>query len=325
MALPNDAKSRRFTASSYPTPVARLGLRGVAELWIKNDGVINSRYGGNKVRKLERILPAALASGARRIVTLGAAGSHHVLATTLFAGELGLPVCAALFPQPWSEHAERTLSCSLAHGLTPLVSRSLAHALLRARRARREGDYYVPAGGANVLGTEGFMHAVRELAEQIAAGELPEPDVIVAPLGTGGTVAGLLAGVVRHGLASRVVGVEVTRAYGLTRPLVLHLARRASGARLGLLAAKLDVETGHAGRGYGHATERSSAAQRIAAEAGLTLDATYTAKAFAKALELAGQAAPRRVLYWHTLSAIHPELPAAPAIGLQGLETLFVR
>src|SRR4051812_6441451 len=67
----------------FPTPVARLpGLVAPSvELWIKHDDLSGTVYGGNKVRKLEFLLGEARARGARRLVTLGAIGSHHVLAT----------------------------------------------------------------------------------------------------------------------------------------------------------------------------------------------------------------------------------------------------
>jgi len=61
-------------------------------------------YGGNKVRKLEYLLADARARGATRLVTIGAVGSHHVLATTLYGGREGFRVEAALVPQPRTEH-----------------------------------------------------------------------------------------------------------------------------------------------------------------------------------------------------------------------------
>ena len=72
----------------YPTPAQRVdGLSAPgSELWIKRDDRTNDVYGGNKVRKLEWLLADAKERGATRVVTVGAAGSHHVLATTYSAG-----------------------------------------------------------------------------------------------------------------------------------------------------------------------------------------------------------------------------------------------
>ena len=93
--------------TGLPSPVRQLPLTGAegAELWIKDDGAIGQLYGGNKLRKLQFILPHAQSRGARRLVTVGAVGSHHVLATALLAKTIQLPLTALLFPQPRSDHA----------------------------------------------------------------------------------------------------------------------------------------------------------------------------------------------------------------------------
>src|SRR5436853_7909412 len=71
-----------------PTPVHRLEAlgrdAGVAELWIKRDDQTGTVYGGNKVRKLEWLLADALARGHRTVLTTGAVGSNHALATTIY-------------------------------------------------------------------------------------------------------------------------------------------------------------------------------------------------------------------------------------------------
>src|SRR5438128_3131560 len=75
----------------YPTPVQRLDdlSTSSSELWVKRDDLTSDVYGGNKVRKLERILEAARAKGARRIVTFGTAGSHQALAMTVHGRRAG--------------------------------------------------------------------------------------------------------------------------------------------------------------------------------------------------------------------------------------------
>ena len=106
---------------SYPTPVTRLAAAaraggvdpGVA-LWCKRDDLTSPVYGGNKVRKLEHLLDEARASGAKRIVTIGAIGSHHMLATALYGGRAGFVVEGVLAPQPWSPHRRRAMRLSRA-------------------------------------------------------------------------------------------------------------------------------------------------------------------------------------------------------------------
>ncbi|MFO0571313.1 MAG: pyridoxal-phosphate dependent enzyme [Polyangiaceae bacterium] len=312
----------------FPTPVfrARELERGTTELWVKHDGVSAEPYGGNKVRKLEWILGAARARHPRRLLTTGAGGSHHVLATAVYAARVGIPVAAVLCPQPHTAHAEATLRASLGLGVEPYRVGSMASVPFGVARAFRRGDLFVPAGGSSALGSYGYARAVGELSAQIRAGELPEPDVIVVPLGSGGTAAGILVGVLRERLGCRVIGVSVAVGARVGRAVVLALARavarlEADAPTTLQLARALEVDARHLGAGYGHATDAGARATARARSVGLELDPTYTAKTFARALEEAHADGPdtasgraRVVLYWHTLSSrsLAPLLEAAP-------------
>jgi len=315
-----------------PSPVrAYPELRGANELWVKDDGALHPLYGGNKVRKLPRILARAVSVGARRILTFGPAGSHHVLTTALFAREYGLEVAAVLSPQPGTPHAEQMLRAIAAQGIELHAAPSVAAIPLAFARALRPGDYVVGPGGSNVLGALGYAEAAAELRAQITAGSLPAPDAIVVALGSGGTAGGLLAGLVENGLGAELIGVQTVGGY-LARPHALYLARRvlARGGRgLSADARRFVVERSELGRGYGAPTRASERAARRAADIGLCLDPTYTAKAFAHALELLEARAGRRrvILYWHTLSAapLEPLLVGAPALEAlpRGLRALL--
>ena len=304
----------------YPTPLSRLESLSTdnAELWLKNDGLTNPNYGGNKVRKLERLLATAEKKGARRLVTFGAAGSHHVYATTLFARERGLPVAAFITPQMRTPHAEVMLRATVATDADLIPLTASAEALAGIRRAWRPGDFMIPPGGSNLDGVWGYVEAVRELAEQLGPDDSEIPDAIVAPLGSGGTVAGLAAGVLREGLPCQVVGVPVVQMYGGAKPLALALAAGATMKDRGApellrLSRLLSVDPGFLGDGYGKPTAEGQEAQQIGSDVGLALDPTYTAKAFAKAVAMIrnapspGKPGKRlKILYWHTLSAIEP-------------------
>jgi len=296
-----------FPEPAYPTPLrlySELSSKH-CELWIKNDGLTHPVYGGNKVRKLRPLLAEARARRCSRVLTFGAAGSHHVLATTVFARAAGLSAAAVLAPQRWSEHAEMTLRAALAGGLEvhagsprKLLSRVLFDAIDRH-------TYVIPPGGSNVLGTLAYADAAAELAAQLELEGVPKPDAVVVALGSGATCAGLLAGFAVAGLATHVHGVLVAHNPG-ARLLVLGLARAALRRR-GLPwrsgATQLRVESGYVGPGYAANTPAGERAVRAAARVGLDLDSTYTAKAFACAQALVANTRCRRVLYWHTLSA----------------------
>ena len=70
------------------------------EVWLKDDGAYGAPHGGNKVRKLEWILPDVEARGRRTIVTVGGLATNHGLATAVWGRERGLRTALALVDQP---------------------------------------------------------------------------------------------------------------------------------------------------------------------------------------------------------------------------------
>jgi len=312
----------RLVLGHYPTPVQRLGglCAPGCELWVKRDDQTNREYGGNKVRKLEWVLGDARARGVARIVTVGGAGSHHVLATTHFAKQIGIAVAAVLVPQPASEHAALVLRASQAQGVRAFRVRSWAAAVPVLAWRMATGAHFVPLGGSSVLGSMGYVDAARELAAQVRTGALPEPDVCVVPLGSGGTAAGLAAGFEAERLRTRVVGVCVASPAWASRIASLWLARACAkkvgvARSLAAVRARLSADTRFIGAGYGHPTQDGEAATDLARAEGLVLDPTYTAKAFACALWHVHSRAAPNILYWHTLSSA----PMEPLLGPQSL------
>jgi 1-aminocyclopropane-1-carboxylate deaminase/D-cysteine desulfhydrase-like pyridoxal-dependent ACC family enzyme len=316
----------------YPTPVEPLEAlsRKGSALWVKRDDKTHPLYGGNKVRKLERILEEARQKGHARLATVGAAGSHHVLATAVFGAQAGLDVEAAVVPQRRTPHAEENLRADLAAGarLYPRRTYLGAGLFLLSRLGRA---YVVPAGGSNVAGAMGYVDAADELAAQVKAGVMPEPDVVVVTVGSGGTAAGLAAGLARTGLRTRVVGVVVaTPVFAvawMTRRLVARCFRRVGGVDRAALRGRLVLDARYLGAGYGEPTAKGAWAEERAAEVGLALDPTYTAKCFGAALDLVRAGEHRTILYWHTLSSapMGPLLEGAPAMGsiAPGLQRLL--
>jgi D-cysteine desulfhydrase len=311
-----------FRFGSYPTPVQRVDALSTAgsDFWVKRDDRTAEGYGGNKVRKLEHLLADALSHGAKRVVTLGAAGSHHVLATAYFGRRVGLEVEAVLVPQPRTQHVLDVLRADLALGLRAFPVKSWAGAPLATLHRVALGARFIPLGGSSVVGSMGYVSAARELAQQIRSGMLPEPDVCVVALGSGGTAAGLAVGFEAEGLRTQVVGVCVSPPAWALR-LGSHLLARACARRAGVPAtlssirSRLSTDSRFLGRGYGWAVAAGDEATRLAMDtAGIALDPTYTAKAFASALWHVRARRGRHILYWHTLSsaALAPLLEGAP-------------
>jgi D-cysteine desulfhydrase len=300
---------------TFPTPVAPAPSLGDG-IWIKREDRSSPAYGGNKVRKLEFLLGDALARGRRSVMTLGGTGSNHVLATAVHARALGMGATrAVLFPQPHTDEVTHKVAAHARLGIVttraakPLVPFAMVQGIAAAFARGAGVPYMIPPGGSSPVGTLGYVSAGLELAEQIAAGALPVPDLVYAPLGSGGTVAGLMIGLRLAGLATKVVGVQVVPAPWVTVGATLRLANRTAA-----LLARHDVKPGRftrgdlrfvadqLGPGYGSTTDAATRAVARAAQAGVPLETTYSGKALAALLAdgerglLAGQ----RVLFLAT-------------------------
>src|SRR5688500_8254929 len=281
-----------------------------APLWVKRDDLAAATMGGNKVRALEYLL-AGVQPG-EMLLTGGGEGSTHVLAVAVHASRLRARVHAVRWRHEMHDTAEKVArralrECAVVETrATPIGGMLWALAQRVTRRGR-----WIPFGGTSPLGILGHVNAALELADQVEAGELPMPTRVVVPLGTGGTAAGLALGFAAAGMPTRVIGARVVPRIASGRARVVHLARstarwvrRTTGVALPMLRRDA-LHVAH--EAYGGAYGRVSALATDAAVAmeratGLRLDATYSAKAFAIALRVAG-AEDGVTVFWSTFDA----------------------
>jgi len=214
----------------FPTPVQKLvqlGRQiGLDSLFIKRDDLSGKVYGGNKIRKLEFILGNALRTKVNEVLTFGAAGSNHALATAIYAKQLGLNSISMLVPQLNAHYVRRNLLMSYHCGaelhlypniplIMPLAALAVLYQLLRHRLKRGQLPRVIPIGGSSPLGVVGFVNAAFELKEQILRGEIPEPDYIYVASGSMGTAAGLTLGLRAINSKTRVISVRVNSDSGV--------------------------------------------------------------------------------------------------------------
>jgi len=298
----------------YPTPVEELprlrtALGNSPRLLVKRDDAIGFAFGGNKVRKIELVLADALEAGADTLVTIGGVHSNHVRVTAAAAARVGLGcvlVINGARPQRPTGNAR----------LDELLGAEIRYVPGRADRAPRMREvieelkragrrpYEVPLGSSTPLGAMGYARAVEELAAQGFA-----PDAIVVSSSSGGTLAGLLAGVELVGLKARVTAVSPDDPAGAIAALVARIIE-GMGPLLGVdggalaRARPIEVDDSHVGEGYGIPTPASSEAISLCARReALFLDPTYTAKAMGALIAYirAGRFRPdQTVLFWHT-------------------------
>jgi D-cysteine desulfhydrase len=184
---------------------------------------------------------------------------------------------------------------------------------LRDEIALRDGiePFVIPFGGTNSRGTIGFVNAAIELAGQIEAGALPEPDLIYVAYGSTGTASGLAIGLAAVALRTSVVGVRVVPAES-TNP---ERTRRVMEEAIDLLReldagfprvrpenVALEVRDGFLGGGYATATAESLEAVALAKANDMHLETTYTGKALAALVAdaRAGRLAGKTALFWNT-------------------------
>jgi len=277
------------------------------QLLVKRDDCTGLALGGNKARKLEHLCREALARGCDVLVTGGGPQSNHVRMTGAAANRLGLEchvVLAASDRDPTTESGNVLLDALLGVHIHAIDGRDYYDieagieelAARLARQGRR--PYAIPVGGASVTGVAAYADAADELRAQLGDARV---DWVVVADGSGGTHAGLLAGL---GDDVRVLGVDVG-----TRPDLREVVPRLAAAcaeQTGRPAppAAIELDVDHFGAGYGAITDSALEAMSLAARTeGLVLDPVYTGKAMAGLISAVRS---RRIgpddtaVFWHT-------------------------
>jgi D-cysteine desulfhydrase len=270
-----------------PTPVQPMDRLGAAlglepgRLWVKRDDLTGLAGGGNKVRKLEHLCADALAQGCDTLVTGGGEQSNHVRMTAAAANRLGLACTIVLASDPVPvptgniviDHLlgpEIVWAGPIAY--YPLEQRMRAEAERLEAAGRR--PYLIPVGGASTIGELGYVVAALELLEQ-----LPSPALVVTADGSGGTHAGLAAGL---GSLDLVLGVDAGTRPDLDDVVPVKAAAVAELAGLPAPRGTVVVDHDRFGDGYGAPTASCREALDLAARhEGLVLDPVYTGKALA--------------------------------------------
>jgi D-cysteine desulfhydrase len=309
---------RRYTPN--PTPLepmpALSAALGGPELWVKRDDLLGLAAGGNKTRKLEFLVADALAQGADTLITVGAVQSNHCRLTLAAAVKEGLKCQLVLEQRVPGSYREDASGNNFLYQLLGVeriqvvdAGTDLAAAmqgLADELAAQGRKAYVIPGGGSNALGALGYVACAEEIMDQ--SFELGVAfDRMVASSGSGGTHAGLLAGL--HGVNANLplTGVSV-RAAKAPQEEKIHGLAQATADLLGVKSPVprelVEVVDDYVGPGYSLPTASMvEAVQLFARHEGILLDPVYTGKTAAGLIGLirAGRFAPNeRVLFLHT-------------------------
>jgi 1-aminocyclopropane-1-carboxylate deaminase/D-cysteine desulfhydrase-like pyridoxal-dependent ACC family enzyme len=324
----------RVRLATLPTPLERAerledALRGegcaqVPRLYLKRDDLLSLGMGGNKVRNLEFSIGQALDDGATDIVTAGRPQSNHCRLTAAACARNGL-------------RAHLVVTGSRPHNLTGslLLDEMLGAKIYftgsddRALRAYwvevvagsmaqfGRTSYVLPVGGSDARGALGHALAALELVQQLKG--IGEPlSAIALATATGGTQAGMLAGLRKLGVNTQVHGFAVAKHAEELRADVFALASEVAADIRGPSIAEGDVLLDGAmlGAGYGVPSAAGvAAAELLARSHGIFADPVYTAKALAGLLTMVRNgrfASSETVVFIHTggTPALFADLPA---------------
>jgi D-cysteine desulfhydrase len=264
---------------------AAIGLEP-GDLWIKRDDWLGLGGGGSKLRKLARLCAKARADGATTLVTGGAAQSNHARLTAAAARRLGFDVTLVLAAADHDRLGgnlalDGVFGADVVWTNGPLSGLAAELERVAAEIADRGGrPAVIPFGGSNVLGAAGYRECAKEILR-----DAPNVDHVVVPVGSGGTMAGLIAGLG----AERVLGGH-SGALADPRAAVAELCGELTGQDIAPDDLRLDE--GVAGDGYERPTEASLRAMDLAAvNEALVLDPVYGAKAMAALVDAVASSA----------------------------------
>ncbi|MFC0804845.1 1-aminocyclopropane-1-carboxylate deaminase [Ensifer sp. P24N7] len=328
-------KFERYPLTFGPTPIEKLDrlgkhLGGKVEIYAKREDCNSGlAFGGNKLRKLEYIIPDAIASNADTLVSIGGVQSNHTRMVAAVAAKIGMK--CLLVQESWVPHEDAVYDrvgnillsrimgaeVRLVDGGFDIGIRCSWEQALDEVKSRGGRPYAIPAGASvhkyGGLGYVGFAEEVRAQEKQLGFAF----DYIVVCTVTGSTHGGMLVGFAKDGRQHNVIGIDASATPAQTKAQVLNIARHtAKLVDLGMEVVEDDVvlHEEYAYPCYGMPSEKTKHAIRLCARLeGIITDPIYEGKSMQGMIDLVQKGffpEGSRVLYAH--------LGGAPAINGYG-------
>ena len=315
-------KINRVALATLPTPLESGGkLQSGANLWVKRDDLTGLGVGGNKARKLEFLCGEALNNNATCLVTVGAAQSNHCRMTAAAGARLNLPTHLVLSGvKPKRLEGNQMLSSMFGAQLhhTGFEANDWAN-LETARNTLTEElisdgqrPHSIPIGGSTAVGAIGYAVAFDEIITQCESQDFVA-DAIVFTTSSGGTHAGLIAGLIRarannpRKVLPKIIGIGVAKGVALNAIRVAKLANQTLTLLDEPTRATLEdviIDANYMGSDYAMPTQAAAEATTWAAHRGAwVLDPVYSAKGFSGLLgrDAKGEfAADSNIVFIHT-------------------------
>jgi D-cysteine desulfhydrase family pyridoxal phosphate-dependent enzyme len=320
------SKFPRAGIAFLPTPIHPMrnlaNSLGFDELWIKRDDLTGISFGGNKARKIEYLIGDALEKEADTIVTVGSVQSNHCRQTAAFAAVTGLR-CLLLLAGDEPDDVQANLLLDKLYGAevtffpgeTAFDVNDRLESVTDTLQDQGFNPYAVPIGASNALGCMAYTLAVEELKTQLEEQDIEIGRIILAE-GSGGTQAGIVAGVQKYNLDCEVIGIGVAESSEEATQRVVDLLQEMNeeyGEFLGKLEPEILILDRFQGEGYGILDDATrTAIEMFAKMEAIILDPVYTGKAGLALIQMAlagdiDTSVP--TLFWHTggLPTLFPE------------------
>lgn len=305
----------RASLGFFPTPLMNLQRLsrqlGGPQILMKRDDQSGLALGGNKTRKLEYLVGAALAEGCDTLISGGAAQSNHCRQTAAAAAASGLECHLVLGGEAPAVEGNLLLDQLLGahiHWSGDSRKGEAMPQIAEQLRAAGRTPCIIPYGGSSATGALGYVHAAAELKTQLDSLDQKITHMLFAS-SSGGTQAGLIVGSQEAGLNCEVIGVRIDKEEDpVPYPEQLRELTNQTAALFGITqrfdAASIRLEERFTGQGYGVVGDAERNAIRLLARTeGILLDPVYTGRAMAGLLQLVEAGAFSRndtLLFWHT-------------------------
>ena len=325
-------KFERYPLTFGPTPIEKLSrlsdhLGGKVALYAKREDCNSGlAFGGNKVRKMEYIIPDALASGADTLVTIGGVQSNHTRQVAAIAAKLGLkcrliqeswvPFEDAVYDRVGNILMSRVLGAEIElvdEGFDIGIRASWERALADVK-AKGGKPYAIPAGASvHKYGGLGFVGFAEEVRAQEAAMGIKFDYIVVCTV-TGSTHAGMVVGFAKDGRARQVIGIDASCTPAQTKAQVLDIAQKTAD----LVALGQDISADdiilfedYAYPVYGVPSAATNEAIRLAARTeGMMTDPVYEGKSMQGMIDLV-----RKDFFPAGSNVLYAHLGGVPAIN----------
>lgn len=301
-------------------PLDRLTAHlGGARVWAKREDVNSGlAFGGNKTRKLEYLVPDALARGADTLVSIGGIQSNHTRQVAAVAAHLGLKARLVQeswvdWPDPVNDRVGNIMLSRIMGADVEIVESGFGIGFkeswenaLEDVRAHGGTPYAIPAGASDhPLGGLGFANWAHEVEAQEQSLGVFFDTVVVCSV-TGSTHAGMIAGFAGQRRPRRVLGIDASAKITETRAQVAEIARNTAeliGLGRDLRDDEITVLEGWAGDAYGIPVASTLDAIRLTGRLeGMIIDPVYEGKSMAALIDLVRDGdipAGSNVLYAH--------------------------